>query len=101
LSLGGWVLRQRNRKSKINKDQLLRLNNIGFEWSPLVAKWEMKFAMLLEFKNKFGHCNVSKTMEGYHELASWVNNQRNRRDTLSEYRLAKLEKIGFGWKVGD
>lgn len=65
--------------------------------------WQVRYNDLVEFKRKFGHCNVPARWKDKF-LASWVARQRqrykgNRRygTKLSPDNVAKLEALGFQW----
>jgi uncharacterized protein (UPF0303 family) len=68
--------------------------------NPRELAWESAFAALKQFKAREKHCRVPrKHQEGAFKLGTWVVNQRNRRDTLSDQRRQRLEAIGFDWKL--
>ncbi len=102
-SLGRWVIRQRVRKDKLSADRIDKLNGVGFVWSLPDYWWECKFNELLAFKEKFGHCNVSKGIRGYKPLADWVIKQRkdfkNKEKKLDATKINKLNRIGFNWSI--
>ena len=101
LILGSWVLVQRTRKGSLRADRKKKLDNIGFIWDSYGKLWEDNFLKLIDFKNKYGHCNVTKTLSDDHSLALWVCNQRAKSKTLSNERKNKLNKLGFDWDVFD
>lgn len=57
------------------------------------------YEQLLEFKAKYGHCDVPSRYKANKNLAVWVANLRARykRRQISEQRLRLLERIGFCW----
>ena len=70
-ALGCWVSTQRKLHStndKMRKDSMELLDEIGFVWKvdPAVSQldsnlqWNLKYAKLLEFKQKNGHCIVPR-----------------------------------------
>ena len=62
--------------------------------------WEEGFAALVRFKQREGHCKVSKGHNqkvGDYNLGTWVGTQRNTKDTLSPERRQRLDEIGFVW----
>lgn len=62
------------------------------------ASWEFWFGLLEKFKEREGHCFVAtKHKENDLRLGGWVNNQRTRRNELSQYQRESLERIGFAW----
>lgn len=103
-SLGAWVRGQRRdkRSSKLRRDRIQRLDEIGFIWNPHDAGWERRFAELLDFKREYGHCNVPICWRENAQLGSWVSTQRQFRRTgkLSRERMRRLSKAGFEWKLG-
>jgi Helicase associated domain len=98
--LGQWVSVQRYRKHLVPAGRKRRLDWIGFVWSWPVYRWEQGFVALLKFKRREGHCCVPIFHnEGKIRLGWWVSTQRVRRRELSAERKARLNKIGFVWKV--
>ena len=101
--LGYWVTTQRmNRKNNLlSKEQINRLEEIGFDWEPIKNRWEQNYIELEKYKNTKGDCNVPQRFEENQQLASWVHNQRYRYkiNKLSKTRINKLEKLGFSWGV--
>jgi hypothetical protein len=100
--LAVWVLEQRNlnKKGELPAPRKARLDALGFVWHPHDHAWETMFADLMLFKDRFGHCNVSRSHEKT-KLAMWVNNQRHlaRDGRLSSARKARLEELGFEWEI--
>jgi hypothetical protein len=66
---------------------------------------------LIWFKEEFGHCNVLKRYHRDPSLGGWCNDIRKAykriqegqttRRNLSSERIARLEEIGFKWKIKD
>ena len=46
-------------RQKLTDDNIVRLEEAGFKWS-LVPNFDDHFEELMEFKQKFGHCNLSQ-----------------------------------------
>ncbi len=88
---------------KLTEEQIEKLNAIGFEWDFLEARWEENFALLLAYKEKYGHCRVPKTKPEAYALYVWCNNVRSdyKSGTLSAERIKKLESVGFMWNITD
>jgi len=70
--------------------------------------WETAFAAALAYRERKGHLEVprahveSVTVAGSDEevpvrLGKWINNQRTRRDSLSEERERLLTELGMRW----
>ena len=96
--LGNWVTNQRRIIDKLSKENIARLEEIGFDWDPIESMWEANFTELLKFKKEFGHCRVPSVYKPNHQLGTWFRTQINKKDKLSKDRFAKLKKIGFEWK---
>jgi superfamily II DNA or RNA helicase len=96
--LGQWVKRQRQRKSQLTQEQMLRLNKLGFSWDPHAEQWEEAFEELKRIKQRKGHCRIAQNLRvNGIGLGIWVNAQRQARDHLSQDRIEKLNSIGFSW----
>ena len=100
LNLGQWVMTQRANKGKLSPERIARLDKLGFIWDPLAEDWEINFAALERFKQREGHIRPAAL---YHEnglrLGSWVRTQRSRKRYLSPERIARLDKLGFSWRL--
>jgi hypothetical protein len=100
--LGEWVIKQRHRKGFLPLERERRLDAIGFIWDPRDHKWEQGFIALLNFKRREGHCRVPQPhVEGKYRLGKWVSMQRRNSTAMSDVRKARLNKIGFVWRVKD
>ena len=96
--LGTWVNKVRLKKAKLSKDQIARLDSLGFVWDPLTEQWEDAFALLQDFHKREGHCRVPKTLEfGGFKLGAWVSKARQRKTRLSKDQVARLDSLGFVW----
>ncbi len=96
--LDNWVGLQLHNKKKLSAAKRERLNEIGFSWSKNYHHelWEQKYAQLIDYKKKYGNCDVPQKFPKNQPLASWVNGQRTKNITTAQ--RAKLNKIGFSWK---
>merc|ERR1740139_1650157 len=96
--LGRWVSTQRERRLKISKERVSKLDSIGFTWSiKLDARWEIMFEELRIFKESEGHCNVPYDYSYNPELGRWVSYQRWQRLKILKERASRLDSIGFTW----
>jgi superfamily II DNA or RNA helicase len=97
-NLGAWVTKQRQRKKRLTKDQLNRLNALGLSWDPLTDRWNDAYFTLKKFHEREGHCRVaySYVSEGF-KLGNWANTQRVYKENLSPERVSLLNKLGFIW----
>jgi hypothetical protein len=117
-SIYHWILGQRvsRRKGKLPKDKIAKLDSIKFVWEPLSQgdsprddAWFDKLVQLRDYKEKFGHVNVSQLDPQYKSLGRWLNDQRvykkGRKNSkeevtfLSKDREAFLEDLGVIWDV--
>ena len=114
-SLAQWSTSMRcaykgNAKSKLPEDRIRRLEEIGFKWnlSSSTDRSDISFLERIEelkrFKDKHGHCNVSRSMSSqeYNSLVQWSANTRcaynaKENSKLTEDRIRRLEEIGFKW----
>jgi len=100
-----WVSRQRKKKKNgtLSENHKKQLEQVGFDWNPLATSWEKKYAMLIEYKNTYGDCNVPQEWPENKELATWVAGQRKakQRGNISEEYIDRLDKIGFVWDALD
>jgi hypothetical protein len=96
---GQWVVQQRYKKDSLSAIQRERLEALdGWVWDTNASAWEEGFGHLIAFVEAEGHARVPRphrTETGY-GLASWVNSQRTRRDSLSVDRRERLEALD-GW----
>ncbi len=102
--LAAWIQVQRRlrRMNNLSADREGRLENLGLVWNPYDVAWERMFSALVEYKKKYGDCNVPARWTENRELGSWVASQRSRKKegTLREDRIRRLKKLGFQWQRG-
>ncbi len=69
----------------------------------LGTTWDERYGQLLEYKYRFGHCNVPKRFIENKKLAGWVANQRvsKIKGVLEPSRVCKLNDIDFSWNTID
>ena len=99
-SLGSWIgkQRQKQRQRKLTSEQKKKLNDIGLVWEVKEDLFETGFSLLVEFKNREGHCMVpNRHKENGFNLGKWVGHRREQVLTISADRKAKLDDIGFVW----
>jgi hypothetical protein len=102
VTLGSWVMVQRafRDKGKLDPERIKRLDSIGFSWDPFAEDWENGFCLLLEFKNREGHCRIPLShIEKDFTLGNWVSKQREfkKNGRLNPDRIHRLESLGFIW----
>lgn len=109
-TLASWIIQQRVRrkKGKLSNKQIELLNEINFDWEPETKgglpddeQWFSNFQQLEQYKEKFGHCNVSQVDKVYKKLGRWLNDQRVNysRGKILEHRKDLLEQLGVIWNV--
>jgi hypothetical protein len=67
--------------------------------------WEKRYRELVDYRKRYGDCNVPISFEENKALAHWVSNQRKqynllqkkRFSNLTKQRKERLEAIGFVW----
>ena len=82
--------------------QFKRLEEIGFDFGSTASRetlWEEDFAALLEYKNRYGDCNVPADSPEHSRLASWVKVQRATSEKLTKERTQRLTDLGFIWSL--
>jgi len=118
-SLGQWCnnLRRlykkiKNRETtgrKLTKEMIQQLDDAGFKWS-MSSTFDERFAELMKFKEKFGHCNAPrKKSSEYQSLGKWCSTLREpykkiqKNETppnkLTQENIRQLEDAGFKWSV--
>lgn len=95
-------------KSRMTREHVEKVENIGFLWTPLKDIWNVRFEELQEFKDQHGHCNgVPYHCKANKALGVWVGCQRvnyrlmkeGSRSGITEEQIQKLESIGFEWSL--
>jgi hypothetical protein len=101
--LGNWVRVQRRSRDSMPADRKARLDALGFVWDPLTDQWEEGFQHLQAYAKEHGHCRVRSdhVMADEYRLGKWVTVQRTRGDRMPADRKARLDALGFNWKVKD
>lgn len=104
--LGYWCKRQRCQLKNLANWQIEKLNKIRFPWAVDLEKkyqnnWIKKYNFLVEFRKIFPHRwpNRGEKFPGNNTLGKWCHDQAYRKNQLSEWRIEKLNEIGFPWKT--
>ena len=109
-------------KKGFDKEQLKKLDSLGFDWSPLKqgtfmekrrekmfpridANWQKRYDSLVEYKEKNGgSIIIGPSTKGYPGLYDWVHSQRkeykkyekgDEKALMYEEWVEKLNEIGF------
>jgi superfamily II DNA or RNA helicase len=102
-TLAEWCQNQRRRfrSGRLKEDRRVRLDEIGFEWSPPTAvdKWDQMLRQLSDHREQTGSCIFHNCDARSKPLRSWCSRQRRLRrlDLLSDERRSKLDALGFQW----
>jgi len=109
-SLAHWLQEQRAeaRAGRLHPKRLRRLQALGVEFGERgnrstkselqqEKRWEKYFGLLADFKQRHGHCQVSRRDTKFHDLAIWLSNQRQVANArrLRPDRLRRLKKLGM------
>ena len=117
-SLNRWVVTQRRnyRLSNISKEEIQKLNDIGFDWiSPRrrktgdqknirpASRKELRIhwlKLLRDYKEKHGHINIPRREK---ELSMWIQMKRKeyKAGKLNEEVKAQLDELGIEWTHWD
>ena len=101
--LGAWVSMQRELKKQgsLQPKRVKLLEELGFAWRAIGEPWEVRYAELLEFKEKHGNCDVPRESPENPPLGIWVVNQRSKRKRgkLTPDRERLLTEAGFTWET--
>ena len=102
-NLGVWQFHRRQfyRNNRLTKDQIKRLESIGFCFDRKNNAFEIGFNETCKYKQKYGNANAKakyNTNDGY-ALGNWQHSQRRlfKQNKLSPERIKRLEEIGFKW----
>src|SRR5208283_5058513 len=84
---------------ELTDERARRLNEIGFQWDPFGAAWEVNFAKLKAYQKRIGNCDVPREYKENPALGHWVSWQRARYTSgkLADERVRRLNEIGFEW----
>ena len=100
VKLGAWVQEQRRlyKKERLSLNRRIMLDALGFSWNPRADQWERNFALLKQFEEREGHCDVpfSHKEDGV-KLGIWLSNQRKGRGKMEEPLQRRLEQLGVSW----
>lgn len=92
-----WYRRQRNNRDRLKLAQRELLDKAGFPWESRVrtAIWMKSFEA---WKRYFEEHKTPYVPSRESALSRWVHYQREHRDTLSAWKVERLESAGFKWE---
>lgn len=110
-----WVIRQREieKDNKLPRERKEMMVAAGFDFSHCIASrkrkytsqqedaWNEMYDMLVNYKEKHGHCKVCFHDAADRKLAVWVNTQRtaHKEGKMAQERQHRLETLGFVWSI--
>lgn len=101
--LAKWCVTQRSRQDRglLAPYRAKWLDQLGFRWQLRNKFWDIRYEELKRYKARHGHCAVPVHAPANKELGRWVFTQRRRlrEGTIEPERMAKLDAIGFLWRV--
>lgn len=105
VKIGIWYASQRRDyiKDKLHPDRYEKLKETGFfEHEEQRATWEKRYALLLEFLDKYNRFPKQQEVFKEFKIGTWCSSQKRALDnkTMSEERYRKLNDIGFFEKRG-
>lgn len=105
-SLPRWVRLQRTLKriGWLPLEHQQRLEAAGLPWhhhGVVTSKWRFYIDQLAAYHQRFGHCRVPREWPENQRLARWVwfQRQRHKYGLLLPEEFARLESLGFAWKI--
>ena len=93
-----WSCRQGPARGS-GDDEVEEDDGISVEYDNDDSKWEERFELLKDFKEKYGSCKVPKRFEEDPQLGLWVADMRQQKKTgeLDAERERRLDSVGFVW----
>ena len=90
------------KKNQLSEERKVRFEALpGWIWNLFEYQWSIGFAHLEAYVDREGHAKVPQNFEtedGY-KLHTWVSNQKNKKNKLTEDQIAKLESLpGWFWR---
>lgn len=103
-NLGRWLANERKayRLQLLDQTYQERLENAGVIWDLSVQRWECMFELLLQFKDREGHCGVPYLHKvGRRNLGRWLSRQRIEQQAgkLPDSQRRRLEESGVAWRT--
>jgi len=100
-ALGRWVAKQRRALPRLSPERVARLEHLaGWTWDTDASTWQEFFTLLVKFVKDEGHSRIpSDCIIEDKKLGKWVENQRSRREGLTDEQVKLLESVGFVWNT--
>ncbi|OEU14899.1 HA-domain-containing protein [Fragilariopsis cylindrus CCMP1102] len=94
VTLGSWLSSQRKDKKRGTLDTVKenQLEELGIVWDSFDGEWDENIKLLMEYKDKEGHCNVPQDhKEDGKNLGEWLSSQR--KDKTRKFYIEREQKI--------
>jgi len=103
MPLGKWLSKMRVKKNNGDLDKILdqRLTDLGVAWVPFDQLWEDKYALLVQYEEREGNCNVPyEHKEDGQRLGYWLTMQKamKKNGRLRKDREVRLTDLGVVWE---
>ena len=92
--------RRVKKAGKLDVDRAKRLDDIGMVWDVLSYKWDQRYQLLIQYKQREGDCMVPfGHKENGENLGSWLDKQRQAKKAgkLDGDNVQRLEDVGMVW----
>ena len=107
-----YRLLKSDKKSLMSDERIPQLEKLGFKWNSdsqltLTIAWNEQLSEIMEFKQRWGNCDIPQNYTKNKILGCWVSNKRRKyklskirkMSFISDERTLKLEKLGFQWET--
>lgn len=108
LALYSWERRQRQTyaKGKLEEEQIVRLNEIGFDWAfkrirETKEKWDIRFGLFKKYWQSHPTLDIPIEHSDYEVLKVFVKDLKYNygRNRIDDGKLNQLKEIGFDFKL--
>lgn len=100
VKLGSWIAEQRAERRNLSAERTGRLEALpGWSWTVSQDVWDERYELLRMFAAREGHARVPQNhVEDGIKLGKWLAVQRQKRESLTPERCARLESVpGWSW----
>lgn len=105
--LARWLAynRTKYRANTLEEEKVKQLEELGMAWNPYEQDWHERYAELLSYKKKHGHC-MEFNKKTDRDLGQWAASQRyqyrlyldGKSSIITAERIELLNKINFEWE---
>lgn len=101
--LNRWVEKQRSlyKRGKLSDKRISMLEDINMTWDLNRKTDRDRLEMLRDYKEKFGHIEITRANEEYLDLALWMSKFRTKKKKglISDEDILFADEIGFIWSL--